>query len=121
MKLKMAAVADLGNRPLDGIIRVDGADVVLNKLPHLPVDSVVVLLFGQRMLRNNHLVSGREIARGLSASGRPTNRASHLLNLCRKYGWIKAGGKNRGRRYLLTDAGIKRAEAVAQAAMDTAV
>lgn len=107
------AAADSENLRLDSIISVDGADVVLNKLPGLAADSVVALMLGHRILRNNHVVSGGEIVRGLSASGRPTNRASHLLNLCRKYGWIQAVGKNRGRRYLLTNAGVKRAEAVA--------
>jgi len=100
---------------LDTIMRVDGATVSLNIAPPHSRDAVLALMLGHRELRNNHIVSGSDIIRGLRASGRRLLRADHLLKGCARNKYLTSTGKYRGRRYQLTQAGAERAEAVARA------
>ena len=98
---------------LDTIMRVDGATVALNILPKQSRDALLALMLGHRELRNNHVVSGGDIIRGLRASGRRMVRADHVLKSCARYKYLTSTGKYRGRRYQLTETGVQRAEAVA--------
>jgi hypothetical protein len=99
---------------LDRMLSINGKTIALKILPKQLTDAVVILMLGHRTLRNQPMVSSADIVDGLSASGRATDRANYLLRICTHYGFVAAVGENRGRRYHLTEAGVKRAEAVAR-------
>jgi hypothetical protein len=100
---------------LDRIMVVKGANISLKTIPKRPADAVVTLMLGHQNLRNNPHVGGGDIVDGFNASGRSIERVDHLMRICRRHGYVTATGKNRGRRYELTAAGVQRAEEVAHA------
>ncbi len=100
--------------PLDKIMRVSGKVVWLNVQSRSASEAVLVLLLGQKQIRNNTLVSGTELIQGLRASGHRVSRADYLLNNHARRKSILVVGKYRGRRYQLTESGAVRARQIGE-------
>jgi hypothetical protein len=69
-------------------------------------ESVLLILFGQNLLRKNPAVTGGEIVDGLGYESRRVREALRTLASERA---ITITGSHRGKRYLLTDKGTERA------------
>ena len=93
-------------------LRVNGRVVFLGIRTESVEDALLVLLLGQKHLRNNDRVTGAEIMDGLRASGQRVGRVDHLLNRHVRDGSITVTGKRRSRRYKLTNRGIQRAQEI---------
>lgn len=99
---------------LEKITRVQGRTVSLTVHVESIPDAILVLLLGQRKLRNNDSVTGGEIMDGLRESGQIVTRVDHTLNHLSTQGGVIRIGTGRGRRYRLTNIGIIHAEEVAK-------
>lgn len=99
---------------LDKIMKTSGTVVWLNIKTTKAPGALLVLLLGQKQLRNNILVSGTDLIHGLRASGHRLLRADYILNSLARGRYITVHGKHRGRRYQLTDSGLLRAQEIAQ-------
>ena len=93
-------------------LRVNGRVVFMGIRTESVEDALLVLLLGQKHLRNNDSVTGAEIMDGLRASGQRVNRVDHLLNRHVRDGSITATGRRRARRYRLTNRGIQKAQEI---------
>ena len=93
-------------------LRVNGRVVFMGIRTESVEDALLVLLLGQKHLRNNDRVTGAEIMDGLRASGQRVNRVDHLLNRHVRDGSITATGRRRARRYRLTNRGIQKAQEI---------
>ncbi|HYR86393.1 MAG TPA: hypothetical protein VE422_20065 [Terriglobia bacterium] len=99
---------------LDKIMRAGGRIVWLTVPSRSPAEALLVLLLGQRRIRNNDLVSGIDLIRGLRSSGHRLARADYLLNSHARKELIAVHGKHRARRYELTESGALRAQEIAR-------
>jgi hypothetical protein len=99
---------------LDRIMHSRGPVLSLSAATRLP-DSILVILLGQRIFRNNEAVRGIEIMEGLRDSGFRVTRVDTLLSRLASEGIIIVRGKHRRRRYRLSVAGIAQAEQIARA------
>ena len=93
-------------------LRVNGRVVFMGIRTESVEDALLVLLLGQKHLRNNDRVTGAEIMDGLRASGQRVNRVDHLLNRHVRDGSITTTGRRRARRYRLTNRGIQKAQEI---------
>jgi hypothetical protein len=107
-QLPSAATVD---NPLQKVMRTHG-NAVFSTMPTRAEDLVLLMLYGQKMLRNNTKVSGREIMRGLRLSGMPMKRADRILSKHAGNGAVEFSGSGRKRRYVIKPAGIERAQQV---------
>jgi hypothetical protein len=95
---------------LDKIMREDGRVVSLTIRPPNPDVAVLLLLYGQKMLRTNDSVSGAEIINGLSATGGiSVSRVDKLIEKLGRQGDVIIFGEHRAKRYRLTNAGLSKA------------
>jgi hypothetical protein len=99
---------------IEKIMRIDGRVVSLAVQRESVEDAVLLLLFGQRQLRNNNRVSGAEIMDGLRASRHRVMRVDHRLRRLVADGSINAAGRRRARRYALTNRGLQKAQDIAR-------
>ena len=99
---------------LDKIMEVAGTIVRLRAGSGTASEVLLVLLLGQRQLRNDNLVSGTDLIQGLRASGHLMSRADYLLNYHARRRYITIHGKRRARRYQLTESGVLKAKGLAQ-------
>jgi hypothetical protein len=76
-------------------------------------DAILVILLGQRNVRQNNSVSGMEIMRGLRQSGIEVPRADMILKKYAQAGLVVASGRRKLRRYRLSTDGGARAEQIA--------
>ena len=95
-------------------LRVNGRVVSMGVRSESVEDALLVLLLGQKQLRNNDRVTGAEIMDGVRASGHRVNRVDHLLNRHVRDGSITATGRRRARRYRLTNRGIQKAQEIVE-------
>ena len=78
------------------------------------MDAVLMILLGQRMMRENENVSGIELMEGLRGSGIQVNRVDTLMTKLAHEGTVIAMGVHRRRRYRLSVIGVTRAEQLAR-------
>jgi hypothetical protein len=100
--------------PLGRIMRVNGTLLWLSHPTKKPKDALLVLLLGQRELRNVHSVTGTDLMRGLRSSGFRIDRGDYFLNHLAKLKYVTTEGKYRARRYQLTEAGTQLAQQLAR-------
>jgi len=98
---------------LERIMRIQGRTVSLSVSTKLE-DAVLLMILGQRQFRQNHIVSGGEVMRGLRESGFRVGRADTVLKRHAGQGSIIAIGRYRTRRYQFSQAGLERAEQIAR-------
>ena len=76
-------------------------------------EAVLLLMYGQKTLRDNVSVSGVEIMEGLRRSGRNVQRVDRNLEKAGDAGNLIVIGQRRAKRYRLTNKGNARARAIA--------
>jgi len=99
---------------LPKIMRVDGRYISLTAKPAGIHDAVLVMLYGQKALRDNDAVTGAELLAGLATSGGfGTPRLDRILDKLAEDGDVMSFGERRGKKYRLTNTGIAKARALA--------
>jgi hypothetical protein len=75
---------------------------------------LLLILFGQREMRGNDLVSADELLNGMKQSGFTVDRTDRLAGRAEAAGLITRAGVRRGTKYRLTNPGVDRAAKAAQ-------
>jgi hypothetical protein len=99
------------------IYKVDGKIVTLTSKPtgtDSEFDGLLLILFGQREMRGNDLVSADELLNGMKQSGFTVDRTDRLAGRAEAAGLITRAGVRRGTKYRLTNPGVDRAAKAAQ-------
>jgi hypothetical protein len=103
-----------GPEQLTKIMRVSGREVSLTARPQSITDAILLLILGQKMLRQNDTVTGGEIIAGLELTGGYTfNRIDGTMEKIARDGDLLTFGERRGKKYRLTNTGLAKARAVA--------
>jgi hypothetical protein len=99
---------------LDKIMKVAERIVSLTVRPKNPDDAALLLLYGQKMLRENDSVTGAEIMGGITATGGLSmDRVDRLLEKLARDGDVIVVGEHRSKRYRLTNSGLNKVRHVA--------
>jgi hypothetical protein len=100
----LASEEDLGK-----IFQVSGRYVSLTARPERVSDAALLLLFGQKRLRGQDLVTGAELLEGLKQSGYQEDRADRVMDKIDPTLYNKTGLR-RGVKYRLTNPGVTQAQ-----------
>lgn len=87
--------------------------ISLKILPHgseRERDSLLLLLYGYKAIKNQHEVQVTQIIPALKQSGLRIDRIDKLATPYLNRGYLRKGGMAKGGRYSLTNAGVARAE-----------
>ncbi len=99
---------------LGKIMRTDGRIISLTARPKNVEDAILLILYGQRTLRQNDAVTGNEVMEGLSTTGGlAVSRVDRLLEKIDSDGDVIVMGEHRKKRYRLTNAGLSKARQLA--------
>jgi hypothetical protein len=99
---------------LDKIMKINERIVSLTVRPKNADDAALLLLYGQKMLRENDSVTGAEVMGGITATGGLSiGRVDRLLEKLARDGDVIVVGENRSKRYRLTNAGLNKVRHVA--------
>jgi hypothetical protein len=105
---------------LDKIMKMDERIVSLTVRPKNADDAALLLLYGQKMLRENDSVTGAEVMGGITATGGLyIGRVDRLLEKLARDGDVIVVGEHRSKRYRLTNAGLNKVRQVAGELMAT--
>jgi hypothetical protein len=100
--------------PLERIMRSQGRIVSLTAMPSSTEDAALLIVLGNRDLRNNETVTGGEIGDGLAQSGRPVGRVDRVMEKLIGENYILKSGFRRATRYRLSNTGQQKALAIAR-------
>lgn len=101
-------------KSLSKIMRVQGRIVSLTVRPKSVFDAILVVLHGQKELRQNDSVTGAEIRGGITATGGfGASRVDRLLEALAEDSEVIVIGVHRAKRYRLTNTGHVRALQIA--------
>lgn len=99
---------------LEKIMRTDGRTVSLTVRPNSAEEAILLLLYGQKALRNNDSVTGGEVNDGITATGGiAVPRPDRVLEKIASDGDVIVSGERRAKRYRLTNAGLAKAKQTA--------
>lgn len=99
---------------LDKIMRLEDRVVSLTARPRNVEDAILLLLYGQKTLRQNDAVTGSEVMEGISSTGGfAISRVDRLLEKMSRDGDVITVGEHRSKTYRLTNAGFAKARQVA--------
>lgn len=101
-----------GNLPK--IMEVSGRVVSLTALPPSTSDAALLILLGQKELRENSSSSAQEVGDGLAQSGRPVPRVDRVMDSIIEQALVIKTGIKRSTRYRLTNQGVSRARELAR-------
>ena len=104
---------------LDSIMRMEGRVVSLTANAGSMEDAILLVLLGQKVFRNNDGVTGGEIIDGLKVSGHTVDRIDRQVDKIADAGLVIVVGVHRGKRYRLTNQGLKRAQEIARTVIAT--
>lgn len=104
---------------LERITKTDGRVVSLTARGASVEDEILLVLFGQKLLRDNDSVTGSEVIEGLRNTGRTLTRVDYQLDKLTTAGDVITIGVGRARRYRLTNQGFSKAGTLAQAVINT--
>ena len=104
---------------LNKIIRLDGRVVSLTIKPTSETDAALLVLYGQRMFRENESVTASELRDGLQHSGYRFARVDRLMQPLCDEGMVVRIGAKKATRYRLINPGMARATELAQQALAT--
>jgi hypothetical protein len=77
-------------------------------------DAILLMLYGQKIIRNNEAVTGSELLSGLGATGGfAVGRIDRFLDKLALDGDVTTFGERRGKKYRLTNTGTAKARAIA--------
>jgi hypothetical protein len=95
------------------ITKVEDRIVSLTVKPKSIDEAVLLVLYGQKVIRANDAVTGAEVMSGLTATGIKIVRVDRLLEQASEIGDVIVIGSNRAKRYRLTNSGFAKADALA--------
>lgn len=98
----------------DKIMSVNGRIVSLTVKAPTIEDALLLLLFGQKIYRNNESVTGGELLQGVEMSGYRVDRIDRTLEKLSGDGDVIKVGFNRGTRYRLSNQGAMEAQNTAK-------
>jgi hypothetical protein len=98
---------------LTKIFKVDGRVISLVAKPSSESDAALLVLLGQKALRENEASTGSEVKEGLELSGYAPFRVDRMMDGFVAEGLVLINGKNRGKRYRLSNPGLVKAQALA--------
>ncbi len=99
---------------LDKIMKVEKRVVSLTARPQMVGEAVLLVLYGQKILRGNDAVTGGEVMDALvTTGGYMLPRVDRLLEKLSSDGDVIVIGEHRAKRYRLTNAGIIKARQLA--------
>lgn len=98
---------------LDKIMKADDRIVSLTVRGDSLDDEILLVLLGQKNLRNNDSVTGGEITDGLRQTGRTVTRIDYQLDKLTDAADVITIGTHRARRYRLSNKGFARAQEIA--------
>lgn len=98
---------------LDKIMNHDDRVVSLTVRARSVDDAVLLLLYGQKVYRNNDSVTGHEVMQGLTVTGQRAARVDKLLEKAARENSVIVIGEHRGKRYRLTNTGLAKARELA--------
>ena len=104
---------------LDKIMKQEGRIVSLTARGGSIENEIVLVLLGQKRLRDNDSVTGSEIVDGLKLTGGAVGRIDYKLDKMTNDGDVITVGTRRARRYRLTNQGLTKAEALARTVIST--
>ncbi len=104
---------------LDRIMKLDGRVVSLTARCASLEDEILLVLLGQKALRNNESVTGAEIMDGLKLTGRTVARIDYQIDKMAEAGDVITVGTGRARRYRLTNTGASKATTTANSLLAT--
>jgi hypothetical protein len=105
---------ELPHIPIEKIMHVSGRVVSLTAIPKSATDAALLIMLGQKDLRDNVSVTGQEIGDGLAQSGREVPRVDRIMEQALKDQYVLKTGVKRGTRYRLTNLGLSRALGIAK-------
>ncbi len=109
----------LPHLPIEKILKSEGRVVSLTAKAETVDEAVLLILLGQKDLRNNQEVTGSEIMDGLKQSGYQLGRVDRITDKLTNDGDMITVGVNRGRRYRLTNQGLAKALHIAKEVIAT--
>jgi hypothetical protein len=96
------------------IMRVKDREVSLTARPQTLTDAILLLIFGQKALRQNDAVTGAELISGLKTTGGyDFTRIDRTMDKLARDGDLLSFGERRGKKYRLTNTGLAKARAIA--------
>ncbi len=95
-------------------MHLSGRVVSLTAIPKSATDAALLIMLGQKDLRDNVSVTGQEIGDGLAQSGREVPRVDRVMDQALKEQHVLKTGVKRGTRYRLTNVGLSRALTIAK-------
>jgi hypothetical protein len=105
----------VGELTLNKIMKADGRTVSLTVRPKSLDEGILLILYGQKALRQNDSVTGAEVIDGLKTTGGLAfGRIDRVMEKIGKDGDIIVTGENRGKRYRMTNSGVAKARQIAQ-------
>jgi hypothetical protein len=116
VKKTMDGMAEIiaSNDQLTKIMRVNGREISLTARPQNLNDAILLLIFGQKALRENDAVTGAEIISGLTTTGGYSfGRIDGVLEKIARGGDLMTFGERRGKKYRLTNTGLAKARSIA--------
>jgi hypothetical protein len=100
---------------LGKIMKVDNRIVSLTARPTTVGDAVLLVLYGQKILRENDSVTGGEVMDALvTTGGYMLPRVDRLLEKLAADGEVIVIGERRSKRYRLTNSGVTAAREIAK-------
>jgi hypothetical protein len=103
-----------GDLALSKIMKLEGRTISLTVRPKTLVEAILLILLGQKSLRQNDSVTGGEILDGLKTTGGLAfGRIDRVMESIGKDGDVIVTGENRGKRYRMTNAGVAKARRLA--------
>jgi hypothetical protein len=99
---------------LERIMRVQGRVVSLTAIPPTYDAASLLILLGNKDLRNNESVTGGEIGDGLAQSGRPVPRVDRVMDKLIEEAFVLKSGFRRAVRYRLSNSGHQKALSIAR-------
>jgi hypothetical protein len=114
-----AALSQSVHVRLENILHADGRVVSLTALPGTVEEAALLIMLGQKDLRNNVSATGQEIGDGLAQSGKPTQRVDRIMEKHIREALVLRTGLGRGTRYRLTNQGASKALSIARELIGT--
>lgn len=98
---------------LSKIMKSDGREVALTVRAHNIEDAILLIIYGQKMLRSKDLSTGGDILAGLESTGIPVVRIDRTLEKLGREGLLIVTGVRRSKRYRLTSIGLNKVRQIA--------
>ena len=106
--------APFNEQALNKIMQVQGRVVSLTVRPTSVEDALLLLVYGQKVLRQNELCSGGELLSGLlSTGGYSVTRIDRLLHGMGLTGDLLVTGEHRAKKYRLASDGLTKVRQIA--------